>query len=413
MHTVTADPIWEARRAAAADTMISSAIRELLKLTELPDMISFAGGLPAPECFPAEEIAIATERILSSQAARALQYGPTPGLPGLRSFCAGLMGARGLKVTADDTLITSGSQQALDVLGKLLIDPGDLVLVEDPTYLGALQAWRPYRPRFFTLSMDDQGLQTDALAETLRRLEAAGEHPKFLYTVSNFQNPTGVTLSAERRKALLDLAEAHHLPIVEDDPYGELRYSGEPIAPLAALDIERHGEPHHVVYLSTFSKLLAPGLRIGWVTAPRWMLKRIEQVKEGIDLHTGSLAQAIAYETCREGFLNRHIPRIRALYKQRRDVMLQAMDEHMPDTVRWTRPDGGMFLWMTLPEQYNSLEVLERAVEQKVAFVPGEAFHANGGGSNTLRLNFSYSDHQALRQGVERLAGVLSELRAG
>ena len=270
MHTVSADSVWEARRAAAADTMISSAIRELLKLTELPDMISFAGGLPAPECFPAEEIALATERILSTQATRALQYGPTPGMPALRAFCADLLAGRGVRVSADDVLITSGSQQALDVLGKLLIDPGDLVLVEDPTYLGALQAWRPYRPRFFTLPIDEQGLQVDVLAETLRRLEASGERPKFLYTVSNFQNPTGVTLSAGRRQALLDVAEQYHLPIVEDDPYGELRYSGEPISPLAALDIERHGQPHHVVYLSTFSKLLAPGLRIGWVTAPRW-----------------------------------------------------------------------------------------------------------------------------------------------
>lgn len=411
MHTVSADSVWEARRAAAADTMISSAIRELLKLTELPDMISFAGGLPAPECFPAEEIALATERVLSTQATRALQYGPTPGMPALRAFCADLLAGRGVRVAADDVLITSGSQQALDVLGKLLIDPGDLVLVEDPTYLGALQAWRPYRPRFFTLPMDEQGLQVDALAETLRRLEASGERPKFLYTVSNFQNPTGVTLAAERRQALLDVAEQYHLPIVEDDPYGELRYSGEPIPPLAALDIERHGQPHHVVYLSTFSKLLAPGLRIGWVTAPRWMLKRIEQVKEGIDLHTGSLAQAIAYETCRNGLLTRHIPRIRSLYKQRRDVMLAALSEHMPATVRWTRPDGGMFLWITLPEQYNSMDMLNRAVEQKVAFVPGEAFHANGGGRNTMRLNFSYSSHQQLQEGIARLAHVLNDLQ--
>ncbi len=405
-----AGSVWEARRAIAADSMISSAIRELLKLTERPDMISFAGGLPSPTCFPAEEIALASERVLATQAARVLQYGPTPGMLPLRELCSSIMGKRGMSIEASNILITSGSQQALDVLGKLLIDPGDLVLVEDPTYLGALQAWRPYRPRFFTLPMDDEGLQVDVLHERLQELEAAGEQPKFLYVVSNFQNPTGVTLSATRREALLDVAEHYRLPIIEDDPYGELRYSGESIPPLAAMDIQRHGEPRHVVYLSTFSKLLAPGLRVGWVTAPAWMLKRIEQVKEGIDLHTGTLAQAIAYESCRDGLLDRHIPYIRSIYGQRRDTMLKALETYMPPTVRWTKPEGGMFLWITMPEQYDGVQVLDSAVKKNVAFVPGQAFHANGGGSNTMRLNFSYSSPELLDLGVRRLAEVLSEL---
>ncbi|GAB4112892.1 MAG: PLP-dependent aminotransferase family protein [Roseiflexaceae bacterium] len=410
MQANTTDMLWEARRSAAADQTSSSAIRELLKITEEPDVISFAGGLPAPACFPAEEIALAAERTLATQAKRVLQYGPTPGFPPLRELCAKIMQGRGANVSAGDVIITSGSQQALDVIGKILLDPGDTVLLEDPTYVGALQAWRPYRPRFYTLPMDDQGLVVEQLEAALVELEAAGRRPKFLYTVSTFQNPTGVTLSAARRVALLDLAERHHLPIIEDDPYGELRYSGEPIAPLAALDSQRHGGPRFVFYMSTFSKLLAPGLRVGWVSAPPRILKRVEQVKEAVDLHTGSLAQAIAAEACADGLLDRHIPYIRNIYRERRDVMLAALEQYMPATVRWTRPEGGMFLWITLPEWADGTHVLHKAVERRVAFVPGSAFFANGGGENTMRLNFSYSSSDDLKIGVQRLASVLNEL---
>jgi 2-aminoadipate transaminase len=409
--THSADMLWEARRSAASEATISSAIRELLKITEEPDVISFAGGLPAPACFPTEEIASATERVLTNQAARVLQYGPTPGFPPLRELCATLMQARGATIGAEDVIITSGSQQALDVLGKILLDPGDTILVEEPTYVGALQAWRPYRPRFYSLPMDEDGLIIESVEAALVELEAAGRSPKFLYTVATFQNPTGVTLSAERRVALLDLAERHHLPIIEDDPYGELRYSGEPIPPLAAYDTQRHGSPHYVVYMSTFSKLLAPGLRVGWVSAPPRMLKRIEQVKEGIDLHTGSLAQAIAAEACADGLLDRHIPYIRSVYLERRDAMLEALEAHMPKTVRWTKPDGGMFLWITLPEWADGVRVLAKAVELRVAFVPGSAFFANGGGENTIRLNFSHSSAQQIRDGVARLAEVLKGMQ--
>jgi 2-aminoadipate transaminase len=315
-------------------------------------------------------------------------------------------------LSADQLIITSGSQQGLDMIGKLLIDPGDTVLVENPTYVGALQAFRPYRPSFVALPMDDQGLRIEGLEQTLVELSSAGRRPKFLYTVATFQNPTGVTLAADRRRALLDLAERHQLPVVEDDPYGELRYSGEAPPLLAALDAERWGAPRQVLYLSTFSKLLAPGLRIGWAVGPRALLHRMVQVKQGLDLHTGSLNQAIACEACADGLLARQIPRIRRIYQERRDAMLAELDRSMPRGTRWTRPDGGMFLWVTLPEQLNASELLARAIERQVAFVPGADFHATGGGQNTMRLNFSHPTPEQIQQGIRRLAEAIGEATA-
>jgi 2-aminoadipate transaminase len=406
---VASDALWESGWSVAGGQITGSAIRELLKLTEQPEFISFAGGLPAPECFPAEEIGLASERVLAAGAARALQYGPTEGYPPLREFLAGLLAARGLALDASQVLVTSGSQQGLDLLGKLLIDIGSTVLVEEPTYVGALQAFRPYQPRFAGVPLDEHGLLPAALETVLAELAAIGRRPAFLYTVATFQNPTGVTLSATRREAVLDIAVRHGLRIVEDDPYGELRYSGEALPPLAALDIARHGEPRHVVYLSTFSKLLAPGLRVGWAAGPAALLQRMALAKQGLDLHTGSLAQAIAFESCRDGLLERQIPRIRRIYGERRDAMLQALELSMPPGVRWTRPEGGMFLWLTLPEGSDASALLARAVEQKVAFVPGPAFFANGGGTNTLRLNFSYAPPARIVEGVERLAQVIGQ----
>jgi 2-aminoadipate transaminase len=396
--------LWESHWASAVNSISSSAIRELLKITEQPGVISFAGGLPSPSCFPAEELAVAAERVLAREAGRVLQYGPTEGFPPLREFLASLMAGRGLPIAAEQLIITSGSQQGLDMIGKLLIDPGDTVLVENPTYVGALQALRPYRPSFVTLPMDDRGLRIEGLELALDDLAAAGRRPKFLYTVANFQNPTGVTLAAERRHALLDLAERHGLPLVEDDPYGELRYSGEAPPLLAALDIERWGEPRQVVYLSTFSKLLAPALRVGWAVGPGALLYRMVQVKQGLDLQTSSLNQAIAFEACRDGLLARQIPRICRTYHERRDTMLAELEQAMPRGTRWTRPDGGMFLWVTLPEELNASQLLARAIERQVAFVPGADFHANGGGQNTMRLNFSHPTPEQIQVGVRRLA---------
>lgn len=409
--TTTTD-LWESHWASSVSNISSSAIRELLKVTEEPGVISFAGGLPAPDCFPAEEIELAAERVLSREAGRVLQYGPTEGFPPLREFLVDMMAGRNLPITRDNLLVTNGSQQGLDMIAKLLVDPGDVVLVEEPTYVGALQAFRPYQPRFVTLPMDDQGLRIEGVEQALAGLTAEGRTPKFLYTVASFQNPTGVTLSAERRHALLELAARYNLPIVEDDPYGELRYSGEAPPLLAALDIARFGAPRHVLYLSTFSKLLVPGLRVGWAVAPEPLLRRMVQVKQGLDLHTSSLAQAIAYEACRDGLLQRQIPRICGVYQARRDAMLGALKQYMPEGTRWTKPDGGMFLWITLPEGYNTTELLARALDRQVAFVPGGAFHANGGGANTMRLNFSFSSPEQIVTGVQRLAEVFRDALA-
>ena len=398
---------WDHHLAQGAQRIASSAIRDLLKVTEQPEMISFAGGLPAPECFPTAALASAAARVLASEPTAALQYGPTEGYRPLRALLAERMTGMGVPVVDEEILVTSGSQQALDLLGKLLIDPGAAVAVEDPTYVGALQAWRPYQPRFITLPADDAGLRVDVLAEVLER----GERPRFVYVVSSFQNPTGTTLSRERRQALLELAGRYRLPIVEDDPYGDLYYDGARFPLLAAQDIALHGQLQHVIYLSTFSKLLAPGLRVGWVVAPTPLLRRIVHAKQGMDLHTGSLTQATIYEACRDGLLDRHVPALRAAYGERRDAMLGALQRHMPEDVRWTRPQGGMFVWLTLPAETDATRLLHASIPKQVAFVPGTAFHANGGGHNTLRLNFSHTTPTRMEEGIRRLAQAMVEVR--
>jgi 2-aminoadipate transaminase len=395
--------VWTDQLAAGAHGITSSAIRDLLKLTEQPDMISLAGGLPAPEYFPAEEITAACEHALASHPAAALQYGPTEGYGPFREFVAAQSAALGIAAPVEQVLISAGSQQALDMLGKLLIDPGAPVAVEEPTYMGALQAWQTYRPHYLTVPLDDRGLDVAAL----ERMLADGVRPRFLYIVSCCQNPTGVTLAPERRQALVELAARYSLPIIEDDPYGELYYSGARTQPLAAIDSAMHGELRNVVYLSSFSKTLTPGLRLGWIVAPRELARLLVLVKQGMDLHTGSLAQIAAYYSCRDGLLERHVPRLRRSYGERRAMMLTALEELMPATVRWTRPDGGMFVWLTLPEGYDSAEVLRRAIERRVAFVPGQPFHPSGRGTNTLRLNFSHPTPERIRMAVERLSEVI------
>lgn len=395
--------LWDTHLSSGARSIVSSAIRDLLRVTEQPDMISFAGGLPAAEYFPADALAAAAAQVLAASASRALQYGPTEGYSPLRDWLAGRMHTLGVPAPADQIVVTSGSQQGLDLLGKLLIDPGDVVVVEEPTYLGALQAWRPYRPRFVALPLDEQGLRVDALEQLLRQ----GVRPRFLYVVSSFQNPTGTTLSAPRRQALVELATRFSLPIVEDDPYGDLCYDDERAPLLAALEWALHGELRHVVYLSTFSKLLAPGLRVAWMAAHPSLLRRLVHAKQGLDLHASSLGQAVAHEAIRESLLDHHVPLLRRVYAERRDTMLRALEREMPAGTRWTRPGGGMFVWVTLPPGLDAAQLLPAALEQRVAFVPGAAFFANGGGANTLRLNFSFSDPRTIEEGVRRLGRVL------
>ncbi|MER2598873.1 MAG: PLP-dependent aminotransferase family protein [Caldilineales bacterium] len=405
--------LWKYRYAQRMEGMGSSIIRELLKLTEQPNVISFAGGLPAPETFPVEEFRQAADTILHEVGPRALQYGPTEGYLPMRQLIVQQMARYGIQAKEDNVLLTSGSQQALDMIGKILINPGDRILTENPTYLGALQAWNGYQARYVSVPVDHDGLQVDLLADALR----AG--PKFMYVLPNFQNPGGVTLSLERRKRLVEIADEQGLPIIEDDPYGQLRYSGENLPPLVVLDCQRlhstgcesHGYLEgNVIYTSTFSKTLAPGLRLGWIVAPVEVIKRCVQAKQGMDLHTSTLIQMIAYEVAKDGFLEQHVRRIRQIYAQRRDVMLAAMDQHFPAEVEWTRPDGGLFLWAWLPQGMDAAEVLKVAIERhQVAFVPGNAFFPDGSGKNTMRLNFSNASPEMIEAGISRLGSVLKE----
>jgi 2-aminoadipate transaminase len=399
---------WARRYAQRMQATKSSAIRELLKLTAQPDIISFAGGLPAPELFPVEQIAAAAARVLAERPHQALQYSTTEGDPDLRAMLVRHMGRYGITAQTDNILVTSGSQQALDLVGRLLLDPGDLVVVEEPTYLGALQAFNAYQPHYLTVPMDDEGVELDKLEEALR----AG--PKFLYLLPNFQNPAGVTMSLARREKVVELASRFGVPIVEDDPYGQLRYEGEHLTPLVHLDAELHGGDGRaplrgdVIYLGTLSKTMAPGLRIGWVVAPEEVIQRLVQVKQGADLHTSSFDQLVAYEAARGGFVDRHVRKLREVYGERRQVMLEALAEHFPPGSTWTRPQGGLFLWATLPAGMDSREVLARAVERKVAYVPGHPFHANGGGERTMRLNFSYCPPDTIREGIRRLGEAIA-----
>ena len=400
--------LWESRYAQRMKGMKSSAIRDLLKVVEQPGVISFGGGYPAPEVFPVKEFSEACQKILSDPAKSklALQYGGTEGYLPLREMIARHTNRYGINITAQNVLITSGSQQALDMLGKVFINPGDHILVESPTYLGALQAWNAYQAEYITVNSDDKGIKTDELEEALRR------GPKFMYLLPNFQNPTGVTIPLERRKIIVELAEKYGVPIVEDDPYGQLRYEGENIPPVSVLDdIIRHeqGNPNtgNAIYMSTFSKTLAPGLRLAWIIAPVNVITHLVQAKQGMDLNTSSLIQFVAYEVASGGFLDEHIKLIRKIYHERRDAMLDSLEEHMPDGVRWTHPEGGLFLWVTLPEGCSANDLFKKAIEQKVAFVSGESFHPHGGGENTMRLNFSFQNPETINEGISRLGKVL------
>jgi 2-aminoadipate transaminase len=399
---------WDYRYAQRTQRMGSSVIRELLKYTEQPDVISFAGGLPAPDVFPVDEFADACQRVLRDLGAQALQYGTTEGYIPLREMIARHSARYGIDITPDNILVTSGSQQALDLLGKIFINRGDRILVEAPTYLGALQAWNAYGAEYVAVPLDQDGMMADALEEALRT------GPKFIYVLPNFQNPTGVTLSLERRHKLIELADRYGVPIIEDDPYGQLRYEGDHLPSVVVLDGQYrdncqnvyHG---NVIYLSTFSKILAPGVRLAWVIAPPEVIRKLVLAKQGADLHTSTFNQMVAYEVSHGGFLDRHIHLIRRIYKERRDVMLAAMDAYFPPGVDWTQPKGGLFLWGILPETINTNELIKVAVERKVAFVPGTPFYPNGGGKNTMRLNFSNASSENILEGIARLSRVIQE----
>ncbi len=402
---------WEYRYAHRLSSMSSSIIRELLKLTQQPDIISFAGGLPAPEVFPTDLIAQACDQVLQTTGKQALQYSTTEGYLPLRQVIADWSSRYGIHVTPENILITSGSQQALDLIGRLFINRGDYIVVESPTYLGALQAWNAYGAQYISVPMDEDGMLPDALEEALKL------GPKFIYVLPNFQNPSGATLSLERRRQVVELAARYGVPIVEDDPYGKLRYEGEHIPPVLVMDNRlqaQDGQQYqgNVIYMSTFSKILAPGLRLAWTIAPREVIRKLVQAKQGADLHTATLNQYVAYEISRRGVIDEHVRYIRSVYKERRDAMLAAMETFFPEEMHWLRPAGGMFLWATAPENIDTQALFEQAVAKKVAYVPGTAFHANGGGHNTMRLNYSFSTPEVIHEGIRRLGEVLREALA-
>jgi len=404
---------WTSRYAARTKGLTSSAIRDLLKVIQKPGMISFAGGLPAPDVFPVQRFKEACHKVLTEQASNALQYGATEGYEPLRELIANNMARYGIKARVENVLITSGSQQALDLIGKLFINAGDHVLVEAPTYLGALQAFNICGAEYLAVPSDENGLRTDLLEAPLR------SGPKFMYVLPNFQNPAGTTLSEGRRHELVLLADRYGIPIVEDDPYGQLRYEGEHLPPLVVLDREnlRRDKGYsigNVIYLSTFSKTLAPGLRLGWIVAPPEVIGKLAQLKQGADLHTSTFTQFVAYEVARDGFLDSHVKLIRKVYRERRDVMLQALQEFFPPAVTWTHPQGGLFLWVTLPQSLDIQAIFRSALEQNVAFVPGDSFYANDSrdkneceGCRHMRLNFSNATPEQIREGIRRLAAAV------
>ena len=394
-------PSWHlARRAARLNP---STIREILKITERPGIVSLAGGLPAAETFPVEAMAEATARVLAEQGRAALQYAASEGHGPLREWVASEMQAQGLACDAGHVLITAGSQQGLDLVAKVLVDPGSAVAVESPTYLGALQAFAPYEPEFLALEGDADGPRPDALAAARTQRGA-----RFAYLLPNFQNPSGRCLSAARRAALVDAAAAAGLPLVEDNPYGDLWFDTPPPPPLAAR--AGIGENGGAIYLGSFSKVLAPGLRLGYVIAPRALYPKLLQAKQAADLHTPGFNQRVVYEVVKDGFLREHVPTIRARYKAQRDAMRVALERHLPPGCRWQAPVGGMFYWVELPPTLAATALLPRAVEAGVAYVPGAPFFVDGSRhANTLRLSFVTVPAERIEQGVAALGRVLAE----
>ncbi len=401
---------WEYRYAQRTKGMHSSVVREILKVTSQPDVISFAGGMPAPELFPLKQIEEACVKVLREDGARALQYSISEGYIPLREFIVEKMGRYGIVANVDNVLITTGSQQALDLVAKVLLDPGDVIIVEAPTFVGALQSFRAYQASYASVPLDDDGMMVDLLAQKI-----VETHPKFMYVLPNFHNPGGVTLSSDRREKVVSLAHQYGVPILEDDPYGELRFEGEHLEPLVVISARQNGgDPSgyfkgDVIYMSTFSKTLSPGLRLGWVVAPVEVVQKLVQAKQGADLHTSTFDQMMAYEVVGKGFLDEHVKEIREMYRRRRDAMLAAMEQYFPEGVAWTRPQGGLFLWVKLPEGVDCLELIEGAIEQKVAFVPGTAFYADGRGRDALRLTFATCPTDMIDEGIKRLGKAIAK----
>jgi len=386
--------------ASRTQYMTASEVRELFKWITA-DVISFGGGLPDPSTFPVEDISKIVSYVLEAHPHRALQYGPTEGVEELRQeiakFCESYAG---IKARPENVMITVGSQEALELLGRVFIDPGDVVITENPTYIAALQAWRVYQPRLVGVPMDEHGMVVEVLEETVKRLRAEGARIKFIYTIPTAQNPSGLTMTQDRRKYLLEVAERYDLLVVEDDPYSYFLFEPIQVSPIKALD-----KSDRVIYLSTASKIFAPGLRLGWVIANEDILRWFSLAKQSLNLTTSNFAQYILLEGLRHNVILKNLPRVRELYKRKRDAMLTALETYMPPGVSWTRPSGGMFIWATVPPHIDTKELLKVAVTQyKVAFVPGHNFFVDQSVKNAMRLNFTYPTFEQIDEGIRRLA---------
>jgi DNA-binding transcriptional MocR family regulator len=403
---------WDDKFATRAGRMQASEIRELLKLLDQPDIISFAGGIPDPKLFPDKAFGEAyTSLLASAGAGAALQYSVSEGYLPLREWIAAHMADLGIDCAPDDILITSGSQQALDYLGKLFLSPRDTALVCRPTYLGALQAFSAYEPRYDRLAPEGSNMTPSSYREAA---DKAGGRVALAYLTPEFSNPTGETIDRAARERLLDLCDELDIPLIEDSAYQALRYDGDPIPPILALDIARRGsiEKTRTIYCGTFSKTLSPGLRVGWVCAAAPVIRKLVLMKQASDLHSPTINQ-IAMHRVAEDLYDAHTAMLRAEYGRRRDLVLAALKANMPEGVAWTKPEGGMFIWVTLPEGINGAALLARSIEtERVAFVPGKAFHADGSGANTIRLSFSLADEHAAGEGIARLGRLIRKVIA-
>lgn len=380
----------------------ASEIREILKVTQNPEIISFAGGLPAPELFPVKEISSIACELIATEGSKVLQYATTEGLVPLREKIAKRMNRLfKTEATSEDILITNGSQQGLDLTGKIFLNEGDVVLCESPSYLGAINALKAYSPKFVEVPTDEQGI----IPEELEKILATTPNVKLLYVIPDFQNPTGISWTLERRLAVIKIIDKYDLPVIEDNPYGELRFEGETLPALFSLD-----KKGLVILLGTFSKTFCPGLRIGWIVAHKNILSQYLTVKQSADLHTSILDQALINAYMDKYSLDEHVQTICALYRERRDLILKMLAEKMPASVKFTHPNGGLFVWLTLPENINSRDVFTRCIENKVAFVPGDAFYPTNQKFNKMRINFSNMPNDRIVEGVERMATVIKEL---
>jgi 2-aminoadipate transaminase len=396
---------WKVHLAERTKKMKSSAIRELLKLTSEPDIISFAGGLPAPDLFPLRAVEEACRYVVREDGGQALQYSSSEGLLPLREFLANSMHKYGVPANPGNVLLTHGSQQALDLIGKVFINPDDYIITGRPTYLGAIQAWKSYGAKYHTVNLDDDGMVVDEIEHAYEKvLSDSGSPPKFIYVLPNFHNPAGTTLPLERREKLAQVATKLNLPVVEDDPYGQLRYEGEDVLPVCTLIPER------TIYLGTFSKTLAPGLRLGWIVCPEVLMTQFVRAKQGADLHTSTFTQYVANDICQRGFLKPHVEKLREVYRVRRDTMIDALTELWPEGSSWTHPEGGLFLWARVPEPIDTMEFFKTAIKEKVAYVPGVNFYPNeDGGFNAMRLNFSYCQPDVIVEGIRRMGVALKK----